>query len=37
MRRNVNGTPVARMCASVAQWSRASVKVESGAALRNER
>ena len=37
MRRNVQATPDARMCSSVAQWSRASVNVASGAALKNER
>ena len=37
MRANVNGTPDARMCSSVAQWSRTSVNVASGDAPTNER
>src|SRR4029450_3203069 len=35
-RRNVYAGPFARRCSSVAQWSRAKVKVASGAAPRNE-
>ena len=37
MRANVKRSPDARMCCSVAQWSRTSVKVASGAAPVNER
>ena len=36
MRRNVHPMPAARMCSSVAQWSRASVNVASAAAPLNE-
>ena len=37
MRRNVYGTPAARMCSSVPQWSRPSVNVLSDAAATNDR
>ena len=37
MRTNVNRRPVARMCSSVAQWWRASVKIDSGEASTKER
>jgi hypothetical protein len=35
-RTTVNATPLARMCSSVWKWSRAKVKVQSGAAARKE-
>ncbi len=37
MRTKVKRRPVARMCSSVAQWWRARVKVESGAASTKDR
>ena len=37
MRGNVNARPEARMCSSVAQWSRTSVNVASGVASTNDR
>ena len=37
MRRRVKGTPTARTCSSVAQWSRPKVKVPSGVVPTKER